>query len=193
MAIDGYIKSNDLERMVYRKLKEKGITKFDYPINPFELIENENIILQEIPFDDCNIRGMLVHGENVSGILINANRSLVSKRFIAMHELSHYWFHPKKSKTICFEEYSQSRKGAEWQANNAAAYALMPSELLLELYDYCDGNLGYICKELKVSRDSLSYRLNELKPSKAPANNISRGQPDNELAALEYNWLYGGV
>ena len=192
MTIEGFIEPSALEKVVYDKLKNKGITRYDYPINPYKLIENEGIILREMDFGNENIRGMIVNGDNATGIVINNNRSYVSKRFIAMHELFHYWFHPRKLKTICLENYRKSKKGFEWQANNAAAYALMPKDVLLELYDYCHGDLEFICKELQVSKDSLNYRLGELEID--PIFDIKYSdinKRDHRLVSLEDEWLYG--
>lgn len=196
MTIKGFIKPCELENAVYRKLRSVGIKKEDYPINPYKLIENEGIILQEINLDNENIRGMLVHGPNVSGIVINANRSYVSKRFIATHELMHYWFHPKKHKRICFEEYVYQTKGIEWQANNAAAYALMPRDIVLDLYDYYNGAKEPIADWLKVSVESLTYRLDELglkTGSEKFYTPTSFFESDPTLIAWESSWLYGGL
>jgi len=163
LIIEGFIEPTRLERMVYDKLKEIGITDADYPINPYEIIKGEGILLFEESFEDDDIRGILVNRQYKSGIIINSNRCEVSKRFIAAHELSHYWFHPRKTKTICLEDYSKSKKGIEWQANNAAAYALMPSKMVTELYDYCNGDVNYMCNFFKVAKDSMEYRIENLK------------------------------
>lgn len=196
MTIKGFIEPDVLEQAVYRKLKDKGIEKNDYPINPYVLIDNEGIILQETKFDNNNIRGMIVHGPNKSGILINANRSYVSRRFIAMHELCHYWFHPKETKRICFEEYKIKAKSIEWQANNAAAYALMPRDIVLDLYDYYNGAKEPIADWLKVSVESLTYRLDELglkTGSEKFYTPTSFFESDPTLIAWESSWLYGGL
>lgn len=198
LTIKGFIKPEALEQIVYDKLHEIGIRKEDYPINPYELIEKEKIILQEVPLDSQDIKGMIVYGPNKTGILINANRNYVSRRFIAMHELCHYWFHPKEAKRVCFEEYQSRSRGIEWQANNAAAYALMPKELVIELYDHYFGDINAMADWLKVSVESLKYRVNELKlkPIKNPfaftqvSNNYF---VDTELLSLENHWLYGGL
>jgi len=162
LTIYGHIEPYELEELVYEKLIEIGITEKSYPINPFEIITREGIILQEVPMDNDNIKGMLVHGPNGTGILINAKRSLQSKRFIGMHELSHHWFHPHETKTVCFEKYSKTHSNIEWQANNAAVYALMPIKLMRHLYASCDGDINYMCDYFSVSRKSMKYRLNEL-------------------------------
>lgn len=174
MTIEGFIEPKELECIVYDKLSSLGIRDIDYPIDPFEIIKNEGILLKEIPFDDNNIKGMLVIGDNISGIAINSNRCEVSKRFIATHELSHYWYHPPHPRTVCLEDYPIVRKGIEWQANNAAAYALMPSNMVVELYDYCNGSINYMCDFFKVARDSMEYRIKELKLK--PHVNIIYGQ-----------------
>lgn len=162
MTIDSYIEPTKLEMLVSIKLKQHGITIDDYPINPYNIIRQEGIDLKEIPIDNANIRGMIVHGTNATGILINKNRSYVSKRFIAMHEISHHWFHPRSPKRVCFEEYRCKRKGVEWQANNAAAYSLMPRRLIFELVNEFNGNIEQISEWLQVSPESLLYRINDL-------------------------------
>lgn len=162
MVIDTFIEPAKLELLVYAKLKQHGITYDKYPFNPYEIIQAEGIVLQEIPLDDPNIRGMIVHGPNATGIMINKNRSYVSKRFIAMHELSHHWFHPHSPQRVCFENYKNKRKSIEWQANYAAACALMPKSLLSELLSEFNGDLELISEWLCVSLESLTYRISEL-------------------------------
>lgn len=194
MTIKGYVEAKKLECIVYEKLKQMGLWNTDYSIDPYELISSEGIILHEKYFDDDNIRGMLVNGDNFSGIVINSNRSDVSRRFIAMHELCHYWFHPRTPQTVCFEDYSKVKKGIEWQANNAAAYALMPTEILMDAFDYCDGNLNYLCTHFNVSRDSMNYRIKELGLQKSVDTNFKNiVNHDTKFDLLENGWLYSGL
>lgn len=202
LTINGFVNPAELERMVYNKLHDIGIHKEDYPIDPFKIIKDEGIILHEEKLKDENIRGMIVYGPNKTGILINANRSYASRRFIAMHELIHYWFHPKETQRVCFEEYKIVNKGIEWQANNAAAYALMPTKIVIELYDHFFGDIELMAEWLKVSTESLKYRINEigLKPIENPfaSKQISNrfdtySDNDLRLLRLENNWLYGGI
>lgn len=195
LTIRGYISVTDLERLVMGKLNHIGITLEDYPIDPFELIYNENIVLQETSFDNINIRGMTVNGDNLSGIIINSNYGICARRFIAMHELSHFWFHPRKTKRVCLEEYSRLKRGEEWQANNAAAIALMPADIVKDLYVHYDGNFEFLCEYFKVGKDSMRYRLERLKLIKPEEK---QSEPrfilfDREpaLNALENRWLYG--
>jgi len=162
LIIDSFIEPTELEILVQSKLKQHGITLYDYPFNPYTIIQAEGVILQEVPLDNENIRGMIVNGPNATGILINKNRSYVSRRFIAMHEISHFWFHHPCPKRVCFEVYKQKRKGIEWQANHAAACALMPRKLIIELLNEYNGNLELMSEWLCVSPESLSYRIVEL-------------------------------
>jgi len=160
--INGFISPDDLEKLVENKLLSIGITKDDYPINPFELIKNEGIILVEQHFDNPDIKGMLVNGPERSGIILNNNRCVQSMKFAGMHELSHFWHHPKQEQRVCFEKYSTDYKGMEWQANNAASYALMPKDIIIDLYDYSFGDLDYIAHYLDVSKEALSYRIKDI-------------------------------
>lgn len=163
LIIKGYIALEKLELEVYEKLKQIGINKGNYPINPYNLIIKENIILNEMPFDNQNIRGMIAYGPNCTGIVINSNRSYVSRRFIAMHELSHYWFHPHETRKLCLEHYNEEHKSVEWQANNAAAFALMPTDIVLEVYNYYCGDIYCMASFFKVSLDTMIYRIKTLK------------------------------
>jgi Zn-dependent peptidase ImmA (M78 family) len=192
LIINGYITKEELEKLVCKKLNNIGVAESDYPINPFDIIKSEGIYLQETPFSNESIRGMLVNGPNASGIIINSNRSEVSKRFTAMHELSHYWFHPKQNKTVCFEECIIVKEGLEWQANNATAYALMPTKLVKDLFAYCDGNIDQMCNFFKVGRDSMSYRIKELK-LKSPIYYNCNTAKDYNYKIAEASYLYGGL
>lgn len=194
--IKGYIAPNDLEKIVIDKLKNLGITESDYPLNPYRLILDEGIILQEELFDNENIRGMIVHGENATGILINGMRSRESKNFIAMHELSHHWFHPHSTQRICLENYVDRNKHYEWQANNAAAYALMPTKLLSRLFFECGGNIECLCDFFNVGRDTMTYRLN--KTNFFVSNSFCASQSfcidfkEFKAKAAKNKWVFGG-
>lgn len=195
MTIRGYISITDLEKLVCTKLLNIGIHTCDYPINPYCLIQNENIILQEIHLNDTKIRGMTVHGENRTGIMINSNCGLFAKRFIAMHELSHIWFHPHKTKRVCIEDYKKLRRGEEWQANNAAAIALMPTSLVYDIYEHYEGNTEYMCDFFGVGAECMNYRLESLNLSKPiitiSDNKFINYEPDSIFATIESQWLYG--
>jgi Zn-dependent peptidase ImmA (M78 family) len=192
--ITKFIEPEELEQLVCKKIKELGITSADYPINPNQLIRNEGIEIYERSFTDTNIRGAIMYGSEATAIVINADRSFTSRRFIAMHELSHFWFHPRANKIVCFEEYINNCADKEWQANNAAAYALMPRAMVSELFAASHGDVSYMCDVLKVSPLSLGYRINELGLNIKPEKNlIFSADPDPMLNALHNSWLYGGL
>nr|DAF69099.1 MAG TPA: IrrE protein [Bacteriophage sp.] len=172
--LKGYIEYNKLEKIVLNKLKDIGITEKDYPLNPFELIEREKIILQEIDYDETDIRGMIVFGNNVTGISINKNRTYKSKVYIAMHELSHFWFHPHNTEYICVNDYIERNSDKEWQANNAASLALMPTNILKKLFCESGGNLECISDYFNVGISAVRYRLQKLQMSQNDI--ISYGQ-----------------
>jgi Zn-dependent peptidase ImmA (M78 family) len=194
LIIRGYIEPESLEKVVAEKLTEIGIKECDYPFNPYTLINNENIELKEVPIDNDKIKGMIVHGPNCTGILINSNRCFVSRRFTAMHELSHHWFHPHETQIVCFDDYTQQFEGREWQANHAAAYALMPTKLVIELYKEYYGDIDCLCSILKVSPESLGYRINEIGMEKLQPKkyfyNVSHSQ---DFLVAEGQWLYSGL
>lgn len=159
--INGFVQYNDLEKIVEEKLKTIGITELDYPLDPYKIILGEGIILNEVPFDNDNIRGMLVHGDNASGIIINKNRSDESKKFIAMHELAHHWFHPHNQRIVCMDNYIDSNRGYEWQANNIASFALVPRKQLMWYNDRFNGDISIIAKAFGVSPCCIKYRLDK--------------------------------
>jgi Zn-dependent peptidase ImmA (M78 family) len=195
LIIDGFIQPSDLEQLVYEKLLEKGITDNDYPINPYKLINDENILLLERHFDNSALKGVIMYGITDIAITINSDRCYVSRRFTAMHELSHYWFHPRVNHTFCLDTYKIDFSDKEWQANNAAAYALMPTNIVKELFDLTDGNVDKMCETLKVSSESLKYRINEIGLSRSPKKNsfFVSSNYCPELSFLESQWLYGGL
>ncbi|SFR78485.1 ImmA/IrrE family metallo-endopeptidase [Anaeromicropila populeti] len=164
--INGYITPKELEQMVTHKLESLGITEEDYPLCPFKLIARENILLYEESFLNENIRGMLVHGPNISGIIVNKNRSNYSKRFIAMHELSHYWFHPHIAKYMCLEETRITERGIEWQANQAASYALLPQNLLEQKFYEFSKCTQKLSSFFEVSEQCIIYRLQNITTKK---------------------------
>lgn len=160
--IKGYIDYGALEHKVLKKLKQLGITEKDYPLNPYELISHEGIILQEIDYEDINIRGMIVFGSNVTGISINQNRTSKSKNYIAMHELSHYWYHPHHTDFVCIDDYINHNNDKEWQANNAASLALMPTKIFSKLFCECGGDLSCLSDYFNVSISAVKYRKEKM-------------------------------
>lgn len=194
MTIDGYIQPEDLEHQVYKKLTAIGITDNDYPINPYALIKNEGIILLERAFSNAALKGVIMYGSEATAIAVNSNRCFVSKRFAAMHELIHFWFHPRINENICIETYKEDYADKEWQANNAAAYALMPKDIVLKLFATYDGDIHTMSNILKVSSESLKYRIKELGLRTTQRRYFSfYNNPDPGLIALENSFLYGGL
>lgn len=158
----GYVHIKELEYKVMNKLNSLGINESDYPINPYKIASDEGIILQEIDFENEDIKGMIMYVDDKAGIAINKNRSFVSRRFTAMHELAHYWFHPHKNHILCLDSYLDEKHMYEWQANNAAAIALMPRNLFMSVFIKFNGNKDEICNFFKVSSQQFEYRFNTI-------------------------------
>jgi len=95
--------------------------------------------------------------------MINGTRNQRSKNFIAMHELSHFWLHPSEERRVCLDNYIDSQRMYEWQANNAASIALMPTTLLTRLYCECAGNIYCLCDFFDVGIDAMTYRLKNIR------------------------------
>lgn len=191
--IEDFIQPRDLEKLVTKKLKDIGIV--EYPFNPYEIIKREKIALVETPFDCEALKGVIMYGTKGAIIAINSNRSYVSRRFAAMHELSHYWFHPRINREVlCLDGYADDYSDEEWQANNAAAYALMPKIIVEKLYRAHNGNTLKMSSALKVCEESLKYRMREIGlPLVNPKNSsfVNFGGIQ-DISLLENHWLYGG-
>lgn len=162
-----FAETEELDNFITDKLHNFGISENEI-LNPCEIIIKEGIMLYKEPFSDPNIRGALLCDKR-NAIVINSNRTYQSQRFIAMHELSHFWRHPHDIPRLCMENgvvdveaYTKEYKRAEWQANHMAAFALMNPNLVTNMYYNYDGKIDLMSKILLVSPESLIYRVIEL-------------------------------
>lgn len=164
MTFQRYISKNDLYDTVDKKIRSLGITYNNYPINSISLAKGikDNIIIEYHKFKSFSICGMLYKGDNISTIYLNSLRSGKGHNFDCMHELMHYWFHDSQDIICCDKSISQ-HKGREWQANEAAAQALMPVELFLQKYHEYSGNISKLSDFFNVGETSIEYRIKNLK------------------------------
>lgn len=160
----------NLELRILRELKELGVTEFDYPLDPYKLMKKLGIVLYLRKMSE-QIRGVIIAPKNGGvSIVVNSMWSGNARRFIAMHELCHYLLHIRKG----IPHYS---KLAEWEANNGAALALMPSAILEDIYYQCNGNIECMCDFFSVSPLALTYRL----------DNIPVLRFDNHAYSIDFN------
>lgn len=75
---------------VLKEIKEKK-GKIIYPINPIELLKEQNAIITYSDFD--KLEGLLLYDKEKSVVAINMNRPIKRQRFTAAHELGHILLH----------------------------------------------------------------------------------------------------
>ena len=95
------------------------------------------IDLIEHHFDSDRILGVLVRGvgDGRSAIVLRADRSETSRKFILCHELIHYFLHPGRERTLCRADRQEDI--LEWQANEGAAQLLVPWQDFLPRVGAC--------------------------------------------------------
>ena len=86
-----YNKSREAAEEILKRIKEeKG--KIIYPINPFEILKANNVIITFSDFD--KLEGLLLFAKQKESIVsINLNRPITRQRFTAAHELGHIMLH----------------------------------------------------------------------------------------------------
>lgn len=118
--------------------KEKG--KISYPIDPFKILKERNVIITFSDFD--KLEGLLLFDKQKESVVsINLNRPVTRQRFTAAHELGHIILHAeiKGENFLC--PISGGKSSIEHEADEFASYLLMPSQELNKLIDkYQDEN-----------------------------------------------------
>lgn len=161
------ISPDELANNELAKIKKK-YGKIDFPIDPFKLLKDNEVIVSFGNFD--NLEGIIINdNDNVNIVGVNQNRPWTRQRFTAAHEYCHYIKDIRKekndiSKIECFRD-SNSR--IERYANKFASCLLMPSFKVKELYKQYKNDKGYIDFEsvtriaefFGVSFSSCIYRL----------------------------------
>jgi Zn-dependent peptidase ImmA (M78 family) len=99
-------------------------------------------------------------------IAVNSKHHPNRQRFSMAHEYAHYLLHRGKINLMPEGERILHRNGdrnsIEYQANTFAAELLMPEGLVSQAFHLSDGNLTKMASELRVSKESLKYRLIDL-------------------------------
>lgn len=112
-----------------------------YPINPFQMLKDEDIVFSFRPFD--KLEGVYLPAENVHDIpvvAINLHRPITRQRFTAAHELCHH-FRDYDTQIFC-NTYSP-HISIEKFADRFAAALLMPISELKKIVDARKHN-GYV-------------------------------------------------
>ena len=127
---------------VIKEIKEKK-GKITFPINPFELLKEQNAVITYSDFD--KMEGLLLYDKKQSFVSININRPITRQRFTAAHELGHIFLHTeiKGNNFIC--PISVKKNDIEKEADTFASNLLMPTEELnkrVDFYANKDGKVG---------------------------------------------------
>lgn len=138
------IAPEELATKVLKKIKfEYGEIKF--PIDPFELLKHEKII---IAFSDFNkLEGIILNDkDNVTIVGINKNRPWTRQRYTAAHEYCHYIkdLNRAENEINRIDCLMGSKSKVEIFADKFAACLLMPRFKIQELYDKYKNENGYI-------------------------------------------------
>lgn len=134
---------------------------------PIETIIESNDEL-ELSFKDLGINDAYIKriSDNKFEIAVNSKHHPNRQRFSMAHEYAHYLLHRGKIDTMPEGERILHRNGGrnsiEYQANTFAAELLMPEALVRQAFRQSSGNLTKMASVLKVSKESLKYRLSDL-------------------------------
>lgn len=125
--------------------------------------EEFDLIFKDLGVNDAYIKRI---ADNRFEIAVNSNHHPNRQRFSMAHEYAHYLLHRSKIDSMPEGERILHRNGdknsIEYQANSFAAELLMPEELVRGAFRVSNGNLTQMALELRVSKDSLKYRLGDL-------------------------------
>lgn len=172
---------------------EKSKGKIEFPIDPFKILEEYNIIITFSEFD--NLEGILFFEKDGKSLVsININRPIQRQRFTAAHELGHVVLHSGMDKNN-FMCPIRNKNHIEKEADEFASNLLMPSfELnkMVNKYGGVNGKVGleeciYICEYFGVSFEAcvktICFRLKRFNldvNNKELTNIIKRFKPSEK-------------
>lgn len=152
--------------------------KSDTPVRASEeLLAQGRVTQPPVPIDrlarECGVHVLpAALPDEVSGVLLfvdsnvvigfNETHHLVRQRFTIAHELGHYILSHHDHFHIDLADAHGNPPGYNWQdertANEFAAAALMPSEMVTRYYE-TDAGLEKLARRFKVSREAMGWRL----------------------------------
>lgn len=138
--VNGYWTKEILYRNVDMLLRKMNIdcSYAQYPLDAKKIAFSfcKKLAIEIIDFKTTQICGILNKGLKGTSIALNSNRDNLMQNFDCMHELIHYFFHKGSAfHCICSESNSINQdKFQEWQANEGAAQALVPYQILIPKY-----------------------------------------------------------
>ncbi|MEJ6008769.1 ImmA/IrrE family metallo-endopeptidase [Novosphingobium aquae] len=125
-----------------RKAKEHGFTSF--PIDPFRIAANEDILVEAKKPDQAGVSGGIIFGDQGVGIFYATNiTSTGFQRFTIGHELGHYFLdgHPEEimkhaAVHISRAGFTQGSNSIEIEADHFSSGLLMPTGLVRRALDH---------------------------------------------------------
>lgn len=145
------------------------------PVNIEAMIEDLGINLVRKGNLDPEIAGQIERLTDGSyRITVNSSNNYFRRRFTMAHELAHWILHrdlieagvddtPAYRSTNAGMFFNQNiRPTHETQANQLAAYLLMPDELVRKHFNETGGSLADMAKKFLVSQDAMRIRLQGL-------------------------------
>ncbi|MGV8149975.1 MAG: ImmA/IrrE family metallo-endopeptidase [Alkaliphilus sp.] len=158
-----FISLDQLEIIIEQKLAEYSIVEESYPISPKEIIRIiSNLEIHYKKFSNHLIGGICYKGKKNSAILLNTMRSKKGQNFDCMHELIHYWFHPQNEYLNISKNFVHQNRSYEWQANNGAAIALMPTALFRKKCFEFDGDIEKLSDFFLVGEMAVIFRIENI-------------------------------
>lgn len=159
--MDGLYKeiSSTAKQLLYRYMKDNGISLLNYHFNPFfqHYVQNYGIQVISHHFKNHKIEGLTIIDEYGISFSYEKDNPKVKQNFTLCHELGHFLLNHSST---CFTESIDNQESLlEREANIFSAVVLMPDIVLLsKIYYSCDSFQG-IQESLEVSKQALYFRL----------------------------------
>jgi predicted transcriptional regulator len=145
-------------------------SRLGLPVDPAVSIEaiierdpNLDLVFKDLGGNDAYIKR--IENDRFE-IAINVKHHPNRQRFSMAHEYAHYLLHRSKIDQMPEGEKilhrNNIRNPIEYQANSFAAELLMPAELVRAAFRESGGSLKRMSDILRVSKESLRYRLSDL-------------------------------
>lgn len=127
------------------------------------VIEEQNILVFQLPLPKDEVRGFTIYGEGLPAIIISSKDSINAKIFTLFHEYAHILI---GREGMCLPDYTYEGRmeSGEKFCNSFSGALLVPKDVLLSM---CKGNIDLeliksLSYKFKVSRYVILKRLEEL-------------------------------
>lgn len=163
----------DIQGLTNKILEE--YTDGSFPVDPVIIAQKIGIPITQVNFKKLNgdkVLGGIKKNHQKISIYVNANDSMIRKRFTIAHELGHFFLKHIDNKGECVDLHREAmvtNSKEEQDANEFAACLLMPREKILDKYnilrDLKFGTRlieGELAKIFSVSQAAIRVRLIKL-------------------------------